>query len=145
MEYIFILAAVLLISPFIIRLASFQNKNTKDNLKTIFLSFLFLQLILSFKIAFAYPQSFLGLFFAVTIVQIILLFLNQKLYMLAVILNFINTIIFFAGMIKLGQVTGIQDTSFASIGTAFILLIGNVVGLIFINKDKNLLKKYSKA
>lgn len=144
MEYFFILTAILIISPFIIRLASSQNKKTKDNLKVIFLSFLLLQLILSFKIAFAYPQSFLGLFFVVTIVQIILLFLNRKFYTLAVILNFINTIIFFVGMIRLGQTTGVQDTSFTSIGTTFIVLIGNVVGLILTNKDKNLLKKYFK-
>lgn len=143
MEYFFILASVLLISPFVIRLSSSQNNKNKGNLKVIFLFLLFLQLILSFKIAFAYPQSLLGLFFVVTIVQIILLFLNHKFYTFAVILNFINTTIFFAGMIRLGQITGIQDTSLASIGTAFTILIGNVIGLIFINKDKNLFKRYS--
>lgn len=144
--YVIILVAVLVISPFVLKLASSQDKKNKQSLKSFFIFIILAQIILGFfggvKLALNYPQSLLGLFFVICIVQMILLFLNQKFHTLAVILNFINTIIFFIGMIRLGQITGIQIASLASIGTAFAVLIGNVLGLILINRDKNLLKKY---
>lgn len=151
--YIIILVAVLGISPFVLKLASNQGKKTKQDLKFVFIFLLCAQIILGFLnwenftagrsgFAFAYPESFLGLFFAVTFIQIILLLLNRKFSTPAVIFNFINTIVFFTGMIRLGQITGIQLAGTASIGTAFAVLIGNVIGLIFINRDKNILKKY---
>jgi len=46
-------------------------------------------------------------------------------------------------MIRLSSFLGFQAVSLASIGTVFLVLIGNVLGLAFINKDKNLLKKYA--
>lgn len=137
--YLIILVAVLVISPVVLKLASKQGKDTKQSLKYLLILMLSAQIFLGF-----FGGLNLGIFLAITITQIILLIINQKFYSLAVVLNFINTFIFFYGMIRLGQVTGIQDTSFASIGTVFIVLIGNVVGLILINKDKNLLKKYFK-
>ncbi len=144
--YLIILAVVLFISPFVLKLASNQGKKTKQSLKYFFISILSAQIILGFfgvlESALTHPQSFLGLFFAITIIQIFLLLLKQKSYTPAVILNFINTFVFFYGMIRLSQITGIQNSSIASIGTAFTVLIGNVFGLIFINTDKNLLKKY---
>lgn len=67
---------------------------------------------------------------------------SNKLLTQIVALNFINTIFFFIGMIRLGQITGIQAISWGSIGVAFAILIGNVIGLVFINSDKSLLKRY---
>lgn len=154
--YLIILAVVLVISPFVLKLASNKGKKTKQSLKSFFILILSAQIILGFLnwetfketgksgfgLAFTYPQSFLGLFFIVSIIQLSILLLSKKFYTTAVILNFINTVIFFIAMIRLGQITGIQAASFANIGAAFAVLIGNIIGLIFINKDKNLLKKY---
>lgn len=148
LTYVIILAAVLIISPFVLKLATKQDKKNKQSLKSFFILIILAQILLGFlggfKFALDYPQSFLGFFFIISATQLVLLVFSKKLYTLAVVLNFINTIIFFMGMIRLGQITGIQDTSIASISTAFIVLIGNVIGLVFINKDKNLLKKYFK-
>lgn len=47
-------------------------------------------------------------------------------------------------MIKLSNILGFQAVSFASIVAVFLVLLGNIIGLTFINKDKNLLKKYFK-
>ncbi|MDO8573511.1 MAG: hypothetical protein Q7R77_02045 [Candidatus Daviesbacteria bacterium] len=136
--YVIILVAVLIISPFVLRLASKQGKDIKRNLRYLFILMLSAQIFLGFL-----SGLNLGIFLVITAAQIVLLILNRKFYTLVVILNFINTVVFFYSMIRLGQTTGIQDTSFTSIGTAFIVLIENVVGLILINKDKNLLKKYT--
>lgn len=138
--YLIILAVVLIASPFVLKLASNQGKKTRHGLKSVFIFLILAQILLGFS-----SGLNLGTFLAISIAQIILLILNQKFSTLVVILNFINTVVFFYEKIRLGQTTGVQDTSLASISTAFILLIGNVVGLIFINKDKNLLKKYFKA
>lgn len=135
--YVIILAAILIISPFVLNLASKQNQKTKQRLKFVFLSILIAEIILGFWGGFK-----VWLFFAVSAIQILLI-LRCK-FTLAVVLNFINTLVFFIGMIRVGQITGIQDSSLTNITVAFLLLIGNVVGLIFINKDKDLLKKYFK-
>ena len=131
--YIIILTVILIISPFVLKLASNQGKKTKQSLKFYFVLLLLTQILLVFLGGLS-----LWIFLTITVIQIVLLVLNQKFYTLAVILNFINTFVFFYGMIRLGQITGIQDTSLASIGTAFVVLTGNVLGLKFINKDKNL-------
>ena len=41
-------------------------------------------------------------------------------------------------MIRVSAVLGFQAVSFASVGTVFLMLIGNVIALVFINKDKNI-------
>lgn len=152
-----IIVAILtiLLSPFILKLASNQKKETKKRLRIIFLSILCAQIVLGFlnwenfttgrsgfELSLTYPDSFLGLFFIVSLVQIILLLLNKSLNILVVILSFINSILIFIGMIRLSNILGFQAVSFASIGVVFLVLTGNIVGLAFINKDKNLLKKY---
>lgn len=155
MEYLFILAAVLLISPFVLRLASKQDKKSKTKAKTIFLSILSFQIILGFfnwenftsgrsgfELSLAYPFSLLGLFFIISTVQILALLTYKSFNTLVVILNFINTVLIFAGMIRLSSILGFQAVSFASIGSVFLVLFGNVLGLVWINKDNNLLKKY---
>lgn len=155
MEYVVILIAVLLISPFILKIASSQNKKTKYNLKIVFLTLLTTQLILgflnwenfttgrsAFELSLSFPGSMLGLFFVISIFQILLLIAHKSFNTLVVVLNFANTVLIFTGMIRLSSILGYQAVSLFSIGAVFLVLIGNVVGLSFINKDKNLLKKY---
>lgn len=153
--YVIILATVLLVSPFILRLASSQKRETKQQLKFIFLGLLCTQIILGFfnwenfnvgrsgfDLSITYPNSFLGLFFIISAIQIILLTINKSFNTLIVILNFINAILIFAGMIRLSGILGFQAVSLSSIGAVFLVLIGNILGLAYINRDKNLLKKY---
>ncbi|RJQ27253.1 hypothetical protein C4577_01735 [Candidatus Parcubacteria bacterium] len=157
MAYLIILAGILILSPLIITLASSQNKKVKSKLRIIFLSLLFLQIFsgffnweaflkgtrTGFELALNYPSSFLGIFFIVSLIQVILLaFAKRSADVLAVILNFTNTILLFTGMIRVSNMTEIQAFSFASLVTIFSVLIGNVAGLMFINKDKNLMAKY---
>lgn len=155
LTYVIILAVVLLISPFVLKIASSQKKNDKQQLKFILLFLLSAQILLGFlnwenfssgrsgfELALSYPNSLLGLFFIISLLQIIFLIINKSLNSLAVILNFLNSILIFVGMIKLSNLLGFQAVSFASIGAVFLALTGNVIGLAFINKDKNLLKKY---
>lgn len=155
-----ILVAVLTIvlSPFVLKLASGQDKKTKSNLRLIFLLILAVQFFSGFlnwetltqtgrsgfELSLAYPGSFLGLFFIISLLQITLLSFNKSFNILVVVLNFVNSFIIFAGMIRISSFLNYQAVSFASIGAVFLALIGNVVGLTFINKDKNLLKKYFK-
>lgn len=159
MEYALILAAVLLISPFVLHLAASQNKKTKQNLKILFLGLLSLQILSGFlnwenfavsgrsgfELAQLYPGSLLGLFFIVSLLQMIFLILNQSLNTAVVVLNFINSVLIFAGMIRVSNILGYQAVSFTSITTVFLVLIGNVVALAFINKDKNIFKKYIRG
>lgn len=160
MEYALILAAVLLISPFVLSLAASQNKKTKQNLRILFLSFLAIQIILGFlnwetfqgpgksgfELALTFPYSYLWLFFTITFAQILLLIPKKHtLDIVSVTLNFINTVVLFATMIILSSILGKQVVSPVSIGTIFIVLIGNVVGLVLVNKDKNLIGKYLQA
>lgn len=155
MEYVVILIAVLLISPFILKIASSQNKKTKYNLKIVFLTLLTAQLILgflnwenftsgrsAFELSLSFPGSLLGLFFVVSIFQILFLLISKSFNTLVVVLNFINSVLIFMGMIRLSSLLGFQAVSLPSIGAVFLVLIGNAIGLSFINKDKNLLKKY---
>lgn len=156
MTYAIILVLVLLLSPFVLKLASKQDKKSKSRAKTIFLSILLMQLILGFfnwekfnafgrsgyELSLAYPDSFLGLFFIISALQILALLAYKSFNTLVVVLNFINSILIFISMIKLSIILSFQAVSFASIGAVFLVLSGNVVGLAWINKDKNLLKKY---
>lgn len=157
MEYIFILIGVLLISPFVLRLASSQDKKSKARARTIFLLMLILQLISGFfnwekfgvsgrsgfTLATSYPGSLLWLFFVISAIQILLVLLNTRFTNLyAAILNFVNTVILFTGLIRVSHDLGFQAVSIASIGAVFLVLFGNIAGLAFINKDKNLLARY---
>ncbi|MBI2315028.1 hypothetical protein HYU93_03160 [Candidatus Daviesbacteria bacterium] len=154
--YILILAAVLAISPFILKLAASQKKETKRQLKFIFLFLLIAQVFLGFfnwenfsigrsgfNLSLTYPNSLLGSFFIVSFLQILFLtIMNKSFNTLVVVLNFINTILIFTGMVRLSSILGFQAVSFYSIVAVFLVLVGNVIGLACINKDKNLLKKY---
>lgn len=155
--YLLVIIAVCLISPFVLSIAANQNNKYKAQLKNIILLFLVLQLVLGmfnwenfnqegrsgYQLALGFPDSLLGLFFAVSLLQLSLLTFNRyQLSLYATILNFLNTFLIFISMIRLGNLLGFQAVSFASIATVFLVLIGNVIALAFINRDKNILKKY---
>lgn len=153
--YLIILAVVLVASPFVLKLASNQDKKTKQVLRSFFILIILAQILLGFlnwenfsvgrsgfELAFIYPSSLLGLFFVTAIFQVIFLIIGKSFNTLVVILNFINSVLIFMGMIRLSNILGFQAVSFAAIGAVFLVLIGNIVALAFINKDKNLLKKY---
>ncbi|MBI2601072.1 hypothetical protein HYW42_03900 [Candidatus Daviesbacteria bacterium] len=135
LTYVIIFAAVLIISPFVLRIASSQKKETKQQLKLIFLGLLCAQILLGF---------FVGskLFPAVSFIQILLLLSGKSFNTLVVILNFINSVLIFVEMIRLSDNLGYQVVSLPAVAAVFLVLIGNVFGLAYINKDANLLKKY---
>ncbi len=144
MSYIFqnplILVTILtiLLSPFILKLASNQGKKTKHNLKSFFIIILSAQIILGYIAGVKF-------FLAISFLQVIFLISNKSFNILVVILNFINSILIFVEMIKLSNNLGYQIVSLPAIAAVFLVLTGNVLGLAYINKDKNLLKKYFKA
>lgn len=134
-----ILVAILtiLLSPFVLKIASKQDKKAKQNLKYIFLTILLSQIILGFL-------SGLQLFLVISVIQILLLLMSKSFNTIVVALNFINSVLIFVEMIRLSSSLGYQVVSLPSIGAVFLVLVGNVVGLGFINRDKNLLGKYFK-
>lgn len=155
LTYPIILLLVFSISPFVLILASKQDSKTKRGLKIGFFVLLLLEVISGFlnwesfsttgrsgfALSLAYPTSFLGLFFAIALIQMVLLFVPKRNYQLgAVTLNFINTVVFFVGVILASGVVGKQIISFWNIGAIFAVLVGNVVGLVWINKDNILTK-----
>lgn len=155
MPYLIIIVVVLITSPFILKLAQSQKKEAKRKLKLALLVIITAQLNIGllnwenftigrsgFELSLTYPNSFLGLFFTVSLIQIILLAVSKSFNTTVVVLNFINTILLFICMIRLSSILEFQAASFASISVSFLVLVGNVVGLSLINKDKNLLKKY---
>ena len=141
MEYILIMVFVLILSPFVLKIALSQKKETKKQLINNLLFILFVQVILCFLNWKSFGTVGLGLFLIISVCQLLMLILN-KYSKLIVSLNFINSVLIFVAMIKLSNQLGYQVTSFESIGSVFLVLFGNVVGLAFINKDKNLLAKY---
>lgn len=128
----------ILLAPFILKLASNQSKKNKQNLKSLFIFILFTQIILGFFVD-------VNFFLVISFLQIILLIINKSFNILVVILNFINSVVIFMEMINMSNKVGYQIFSIPAIGAVFLVLIGNVLGLVFINKDKNLLKKYFKV
>lgn len=133
--YVIILAAVLVISPFVLRLAASQKKETKQQLKNIFLSMLSAQFLLGY---------FAGLkvFLVISVIQILILLVGKSFSTLVVVLNFINSAVIFMEMIRLSNKLGYQLVSLPAIGAVFLVLFGNIIGLAYINKNKFLLKKY---
>jgi len=134
-------------------LAEKQDKKTKTDPKNVFLFLLVAQIILGFgnwesltgagrngwQLAADFPSSFLWLFFGITAIQIILLlqsfFAAQT---LVVFLNFLNTVAFFIAISRLSWALNFQAVSLASIAAIFTALIGNVIGLVLINKEGRL-------
>lgn len=141
MAYVIILAAVLLISPFVLKLAASQKKETKQQLKIIWILILSTQILLGFLNWKSFGTAGVGLFLVISFFQLLML-LTDKYLKLVAVLNFINSILIFVSMIQISSKLGYQVVSFESIGSVFLVLFGNVVALAFINKDKNLLAKY---
>lgn len=156
MAYFVILVFVIILSPFLISAASKQDKKHKSRLLHLFLLILAGQIILGFfnwetlvgtgrtgfGLALAYPNSLLWTFFAVSLIQIAFLVSGRHNLKTAVVgLNFCNTILFFLGLIRISNIVGTQIFSIPAVVSAFLVLFGNVVGLMFINKDKKLLSK----
>lgn len=139
--YAIILAVVLVISPFVLRLASNQKKEAKKQLKNILLFILSAQIILGFFNWENFRTIGLGLFFIISLFQLLMLLLNKYLNVF-VFLNFINSVLIFVAMIKLSNDLGYQVVNLPSISSVFLVLFGNVIALVYVNRDKNLLKKY---
>lgn len=157
MLYAVIIFLTLLISPFILILASSQNKKAKEKIKTFYIVLIVLTCgsgffnwetfrgtgRSGFELAVSYPRYFLWLFFVVLAMQLAFLASDKRrLHVAAVVLNFFNTFTIFYFMISLGNYLGKQSVSLASVAAVFLVLIGNVAGLVFINKDKNILAKF---
>ncbi len=151
LTYPIILLFVLILSPLVLTLAGKQDSKTKRSLKIGFFILLLLELTSGFfnwesfsgtgqsgfALAFTYSSSFLGLFFVIILIQIILLFISKRTaHLTAVVLNFINTVVFFVGALLVSEAIGKQIVSFWNIAAIFAVLIGNVVGLVWLNKDK---------
>jgi len=156
MDFIIVIAVVALVTPLALRIASKQDRDSKNKLRAILWVLLlgeFLSGLLDWetfdgagrsglKLALTYPSTFLWMFFVVAFVQIILLsFRRPTIYATVATLNFVNTIIVFIGMIMVSNIIGRQIVSPAGIAAIFLALIGNVVGLLLANKDKNLIAK----
>lgn len=141
MAYVIILVAVLVISPFVLRLAASQKRETKQQLKNIWTLMLSAQILLGFLNWKSFGTAGLGVFLVISLLQLLMLLTNKYLK-LVVLLNFINSILIFVAMIQVSNKLGYQVVSFESIGSVFLVLFGNVVVLAYINKDKNLLAKY---
>lgn len=135
--FIVVVILTILFSPFVLKLASNQNKKNKQNLRFSFVLILSIQVILGF-------WSGLKLFPIVSFIQILLLLSGKSFNTLVVVLNFINSVLIFVEMIRLSNNLGYQVVSLPAIAAVFLVLIGNVLGLAYINKDTNLLKKYFK-
>lgn len=132
--YTLILAAILIISPFAIGLAQKQDKGTKSRLKNIFLLILVSQLILGLL-----SWKALSLFLLISLIQIFLLTRKISHQTPVVLLSFINTLVFWTTMIRLDQNQISNSTNLVGIAIAFIILLGNVIGLLLINRDKRLM------
>ena len=157
MELIIVLAAVIIITPFALRIASKQDKDAKNKLRAVFQVLLLGELLSGFfnwetftgagrsgyALALAYPASLFWLFFALAAGQIILLISNKTAARaIAVILGFVNSVLFFVGTISVSNTSGRQAVGYAGVAAIFLVLIGNVVGLLLANKDKTLLAKW---
>ena len=127
--YTLILIATIIVSPFAIILAQKQDKKTKSRLKNIFFFVLVAQIILGL-----FNWKALSLFLFISLIQILLLVCKTQTPV--VFLNFINTFVFWAIMIRLDQKPISDPANLAGIAIAFIVLIGNLVGLLLINKEK---------
>ncbi|MBI2310346.1 hypothetical protein HYU90_00765 [Candidatus Collierbacteria bacterium] len=129
--YTLILVVTLIISPFAIILAQKQDKRTKSRLRSTLLLLLIGQTLLGLL-----NWKTLLLFLAISLLQIFLLTKKTRAETPTVFLNFINTFVFWAIMIRLDQKPISDPANLAGIAIAFIVLIGNLVGLLLINKDK---------
>ncbi len=153
--YLIIIAGVLILSPLAILIAARTDKKTKGVLRVSLLALLTIQIASGFfnwessstigrsgiALAADYPSSLLGLFFVIPLVQALLLLLRKHwANVTTTVLNFVNTVVFFVGVISLEKIQGIEVFSYFALSAIFAVLIGNVVSLLLVNRDKNLAK-----
>lgn len=131
--YTLILLATAAISPLALILAQKQDQKTKSLLKSTFIFLLLSQIIFSLA-----DWKALAIFLAITLIQLVLLFKKPSTAPFVVLLNFINTGLFFLIMINTEKTLGPQPVNLAAIAAVFALLINNVIGLLFINREKHL-------
>ena len=151
--YLIIIIGILVFSPLAIIIAARTDKKTKRILRFSLLALLIIQIVSGFvnwesssalgrsgiALAAAYPSSLLGLFFIISFVQAGLLLLREHWALVTItVLNFVNTVVFFIGVISLEKIRGIEVFSYFALGAVFAVLIGNVVSLLLVNRDKNL-------
>src|SRR3990167_5474024 len=149
--YLIIIFGVLALSPLAITVAARTDKKTKRILRFSLLALLTIQIASGFfnwegflpggrsgfALAAAYPGSLLGLFFVIPFVQASLLLLRKQWANVTIaVLNFVNTIVFFTGVISLEKIQAVEVFSYFSLSAIFALLIGNVVSLLLANRDK---------
>lgn len=149
LSYSIILLGTLICSPFVLKIAMRQDNQTKFRLKAIFLILLVAEILLDFSnwesfdpasrsgiaLALAYPQSLLGIFFGLTLVQLLLLATESYVH-IAVLLNGINSVLIFVALRNVSQLMDKQIVSLASVAVVFLVLASNVVGLAFLHKNK---------
>jgi len=155
--YWIILPAVILVSILVLGWAARQDKKAKNRFRQIFLALVLGTLVSGFfnwetftsygrsgfALSWEYPQSLLFVFFFIALIQLVLLLLKRHLAdVVAVILSFANTVVFFASLMRLSSTLGSQPVSYANVAALFAVLIGNVIGLMLINKDKKLMAKF---
>ena len=151
--YLIIIVGVLILSPFAIAAATRTDKKTKQILRFSLFVLLVIQIVTGFfnwessattnrsgiALAAAYPSSLLGLFFIIPFFQAGLLLLRKHWALVTtVVLNFVNTVVFFIGVVSLEKIRGIEVFSYFALGAIFAVLVGNVVALLLVNRDKNL-------
>ena len=151
--YLVILVGVLVLSPLAIVIAARTDKKTKRILRVCLLALFAVQIVSglfnweSFStvgrsgiaLAITYPSSLLGLFFIISLVQAGLLLLRKHWALVTTaVLNFVNTVVFFIGVVSLEKIRGIEVFSYFALGAIFAVLVGNVVSLLLVNRDKNL-------
>ena len=151
--YLIIIVGVLILSPLALVIAARTDKKTKLILRFFLLALLAIQLASGFfnwesssdvdrsgiALAAAYPSSLLGLFFIISLVQAGLLLLRKHWALVTTaVLNFVNTVVFFIGVVSLEKIRGIEVFSYFALGAIFAVLVGNVVALLLVNRDKNL-------
>lgn len=155
--YWIILPALILLGGLVIGLAARQDKKAKDRFRQIFLALVLGTLVSGFfdwetftgqgrsgfALSWQYLQSFLLIFFFVAFLQFVLLLLRRYFAdVIAIVLSVVNTVMFFVSLMRLAGTLGFQPFSYANVVALFAVLIGNVVGLMLVNKDKNLLAKF---
>lgn len=152
-----IVAGVLILTPLTLNLASKQDKQIKSGLRRVFVLLLFLVLVTGlfnwetfsgpgrsgYPLAIAYPSSLVGLVFIITVFQLFLVVLGKRASnLLAVIFNFVNSVVIMAALIRVSNMAGRQLVSWVSITAVFAVLVNNVVGLLWLNRDPQLMSKW---
>mgnify|MGYP001592573133 CR=1 FL=1 len=155
---ILVLPIVILLTPLFLKLASRQDALTKNVMRLMLITFVFLPLIFGFfnwetftntqssltgyQTATVFPFSLLGIFFLLCAALVLVLVTNRKkLFTYVSVGTFVATLMIFYALIDVSRDLDQPFASFASVGTVFSMLVANVIGLILINR-KDLTTSY---